>query len=99
MINSKEFTLSKDGNMWCFLWGNNLQNGIAGFGKNYDEVMESFMRNFAKDFFNLKKIFTPESIVFMSNTLEEWFGDEYLRLFKWDEYQEEYWKLYKDTHD
>lgn len=23
----------KDGNMWCVLWGKNLQGGICGFGK------------------------------------------------------------------
>lgn len=23
----------KDGNMWCYLMGENLQEGIAGFGK------------------------------------------------------------------
>ena len=26
-------TLSADGNMWCFLYGDNLQDGVAGFGE------------------------------------------------------------------
>ena len=34
----------KDGNKWCFLYGENIQEGIAGFG---DTILEA-----AVDFYN-----------------------------------------------
>lgn len=36
--------LSRDGNQWCALLGENLQEGVAGFGKTPDEAMRSFDR-------------------------------------------------------
>jgi len=35
-------TLSKDGNMWCALLGENLQEGVAGFGATPAKAMWSF---------------------------------------------------------
>ena len=32
----------KDGNKWCFLWGENLQVGVAGFGDTPLEAMAAF---------------------------------------------------------
>jgi hypothetical protein len=40
-------TLSRDGNMWCFLYGEDLQSGIAGFG----ETPERASRDFDKEWF------------------------------------------------
>ena len=34
--------LSKDGNQWCALYGENLQEGVAGFGDSPDKAMRSF---------------------------------------------------------
>lgn len=34
--------LSKDGNMWCALFGNNLQEGVAGFGSTPAKAMWAF---------------------------------------------------------
>ena len=34
--------LSKDGNEWCVLFGSNLQEGVAGFGKTPAEAMLAF---------------------------------------------------------
>jgi hypothetical protein len=34
-----------DGNMWCALYGDNLQDGVAGFGKSPDEAMGDFDKN------------------------------------------------------
>jgi hypothetical protein len=31
-----------DGNMWCVLYGDNLQEGIAGFGDSVALAMEDF---------------------------------------------------------
>lgn len=31
-----------DGDMWCALYGEDLQNGIAGFGKTVKEAMFAF---------------------------------------------------------
>lgn len=35
-------TLSKDGNMWCALFGDNLQEGVAGFGETPQAAMWAF---------------------------------------------------------
>ena len=35
-------TLSADGDMWCALLGDNLQEGVAGFGKTPAEAMTAF---------------------------------------------------------
>ncbi len=34
--------MSIDGNMWCALYGDNLQDGVAGFGDTPDEAMRAF---------------------------------------------------------
>jgi hypothetical protein len=36
--------LSLDGNMWCALYGENLQDGVAGFGKSPAEAYVDFDR-------------------------------------------------------
>jgi hypothetical protein len=38
--------LSLDGNKFCFLLGENLQSGIAGFGYTVIEAQEDFDKNF-----------------------------------------------------
>lgn len=39
-------TLSIDGNMYCALYGENLQEGVAGFGASPAEAMRDFDRAF-----------------------------------------------------
>ena len=34
--------LAKDGNMWCALFGENLQEGVAGFGETPAKAMYAF---------------------------------------------------------
>jgi CII-binding regulator of phage lambda lysogenization HflD len=34
--------LSIDGNQWCALYGENLQNGVAGFGDSPADAMAAF---------------------------------------------------------
>lgn len=34
--------LSIDGDQWCALYGANLQDGVAGFGRSPDEAMRAF---------------------------------------------------------
>lgn len=34
--------LSRDGNQFCALYGDDLQNGVAGFGNTPDEAMRAF---------------------------------------------------------
>jgi hypothetical protein len=36
--------LSIDGNQWCALYGDNLQDGVAGFGDSPEEAMWNFDR-------------------------------------------------------
>lgn len=35
-------TLTRDGNMWCALFGDNLQEGVAGFGDTPARAMWAF---------------------------------------------------------
>ena len=35
-------TPARDGNMWVVLWGENLQEGVAAFGKSPFEAMMNF---------------------------------------------------------
>lgn len=34
--------ISIDGNQWCALYGDNLQDGVAGFGDSPDQAMREF---------------------------------------------------------
>jgi len=38
----------KDGNQWCYLYGDNLQEGIAGFGDSIYDAMIDFYKEFHK---------------------------------------------------
>lgn len=40
--------LSIDGDQWCALYGENLQDGVAGFGKSPGDAMHDFDRNWHK---------------------------------------------------
>lgn len=42
-------TLSADGDMWCVLLGENLQEGVAGFGATPYEAMLNFDQAFYKE--------------------------------------------------
>jgi hypothetical protein len=42
--------LYPDGNMWCALYGDDLQSGVAGFG----ETAEAAMRDFDSNWLNRK---------------------------------------------
>ena len=37
---------SKDGNQFCYLYGNNLQSGIAGYGETVGEAVSDFYKEF-----------------------------------------------------
>jgi hypothetical protein len=37
-------TISQDGNKWCVLYGENLQDGVAGFGDSPDLASRDFDR-------------------------------------------------------
>lgn len=43
-------TVSRDGNMWCALYGENIQEGVCGFG----ETPELAMRQFDIEFLNAR---------------------------------------------
>lgn len=38
-----------DGNMWCALYGENIQEGVAGFGKSPALAMQDFDDNWRKE--------------------------------------------------
>ena len=35
----------KDGNQWCYLYGDDIQSGICGFGDTIKEAAEDFYNN------------------------------------------------------
>jgi hypothetical protein len=37
--------LSQDGDQWCFLYGKDLQSGVAGFGDTPAQAMNNFNEN------------------------------------------------------
>ena len=39
-----DLKLSLDGNQYCILMGNNLQEGVAGFGKTREEAFKKFLK-------------------------------------------------------
>lgn len=41
--------LSKDGDQWCWLYGDNLQEGIAGFGPSPAKAMCNFEIEFNRE--------------------------------------------------
>lgn len=43
-------TISQDGNMWCVLYGENLQVGVAGFGTSPDLASRDFDKAWYQDF-------------------------------------------------
>lgn len=49
LIESLKPRITKDGSMWCVLYGDNLQEGIAGFGDTpYQAILDfnsAFHRN------------------------------------------------------
>lgn len=42
-LNLKPFT---DGSKFCFLWGENIQDGVAGFGDTVHQAVKDFNVNF-----------------------------------------------------
>jgi len=41
--------LYPDGNQWCALYGENLQDGVAGFGDSPARAISDFNKNWHKD--------------------------------------------------
>lgn len=41
-------SICKDGNQWCVLYGDNLQDGVAGFGDSPEEAVKSFNKAWAE---------------------------------------------------
>ena len=46
--------LSIDGNQWCALYGDNLQDGVAGFGDSPSTAMWDFDQKFVKNLSAMK---------------------------------------------
>ena len=41
-------SLTVDGNQWCAIYGENLQDGVAGFGNSPADAMWDFDRNWVR---------------------------------------------------
>lgn len=48
IITTLGLKLLKDGNKFCYLYGDDLQTGVAGFGDTPMEAVTSFNNNFMK---------------------------------------------------
>lgn len=44
-----DVVITKDGNKWCCLAGENLQVGIAGFGNTAQNAVQEFKANFRNE--------------------------------------------------
>ena len=44
-----QIKMSVDGDQWCVLFGENLQDGVAGFGKSPEKAMRDFDKNWHKE--------------------------------------------------
>ncbi len=49
LIEKLKPSFQKDGNQYCYLYGENLQEGIAGFGSTVSEAVSDFYRAFNSD--------------------------------------------------
>lgn len=48
LVESLKPLIIKDGSQWCVLYGENLQEGIAGFGSTPMEAINAFNNEFYK---------------------------------------------------
>ena len=55
LIKELKLTPKRDGNMFCFLFGENLAEGVFGFGASVYEAMIDFNKNFYKDYSKKEK--------------------------------------------
>lgn len=58
----------KDGNMWCFLFGDDLQSGVSGFGETVMKAIYDFNKNFHAETIPLHK---PDRDNSMNEKLEK----------------------------
>ena len=42
-------SIGRDGNMWCALYGEDLMDGVAGFGETPEKAMEAFDKAWRED--------------------------------------------------
>ena len=47
--------VSKDGDMFCILLGENLQEGLCGFGKTFRKAVDNFFLNYHQETINKKE--------------------------------------------
>jgi hypothetical protein len=60
----------KDGNQWCILLGDNIQEGICGFGDTIDDALYAFLNDLIKS----KKEQNPAMIQWKGDNLKEVIG-------------------------
>lgn len=52
--------LFRDGDMWCALYGENIMEGIVGFGRSPDKAIKRFDNAFYEDIVNNEIVEKPE---------------------------------------
>jgi hypothetical protein len=61
----------KDGNQWCILKGENIQEGICGFGDNIEDALVDFLRNIPKIPFEAKEVDLEKEIELVKGDYEQ----------------------------
>lgn len=46
IVSSLNLSVKKDGDMFCVLWGENIQEGLCGFGKTPYAAVVDFNKNY-----------------------------------------------------
>lgn len=60
--------VTRDGNEWCALWGENLQEGVAGFGETQEAAVVALAQELAPP------EYTAEQVQHMSEQLRKYHG-------------------------
>lgn len=67
----------KDGNQWCFLYGENIQEGVCGFGETIYKAAWDFYTNVkieeARKEDNMKTLKAPDKVYIQPNAHDGWF--------------------------
>lgn len=70
-----------DGNQWCALFGENVQDGVAGFGNSPNEAMYDFDKEWYSPLATVKGVNmnTPEAYTYITFNASQFNYDYYIK--------------------
>jgi hypothetical protein len=85
-----------DGSAICVLYGENIQDGICGFGAYINEAFDEFVKDFLNKFTSLKSNFSNDEIVGLYDFIEWQFGssENWQEFYKNQDIYQEHQKIY-----